>query len=123
MVNYNSYLVQEEDLSLSRCLIFRNMDVSQPCLIRVDIKHEIRIITADVMHRWGVAAFAAKADAVPGRTNSLRVKPIFPGMVYGFCYELCGVGHRAMPIGVIVTENSIVDMLLKGIVLESVIEN
>jgi heme/copper-type cytochrome/quinol oxidase subunit 2 len=113
IINYESYMVDEEDLSLASGSLFRNIDVSQPCLMGTGLKHEIRIITADVMHSWGVPAFAAKADAVPGRTNRLSVKPMFPGMVYGFCYELCGQGHSTMPIGVMVLDLESITWLLK----------
>jgi len=38
-----------------------------------------------------------KVDAVPGRLNVVFLR--FPvGMFFGFCSELCGVGHSFMPI-------------------------
>ena len=39
-----------------------------------------------------------KVDAVPGRGNAVRVEPVIPGFAFGNCYELCGEGHRQMPV-------------------------
>jgi heme/copper-type cytochrome/quinol oxidase subunit 2 len=41
-------------------------------------------------------------DAIPGRVRAIRVEPALPGIFYGFCYELCGPGHREIPICVVV---------------------
>lgn len=43
-----------------------------------------------------------KGDAVPGRENALKVVPFQSGMAFGFCYELCGAGHRQIPIAVFI---------------------
>lgn len=45
-----------------------------------------------------------KIDAVPGRINSGRIVPKEVGFFYGFCYELCGSGHREIPIIAIALE-------------------
>lgn len=37
-------------------------------------------------------------DAVPGRLNSVLSFITKPGVFYGQCSELCGVGHGFMPI-------------------------
>lgn len=39
-----------------------------------------------------------KVDACPGRINSVTVLPKRPGVYYGQCSEICGVGHGFMPI-------------------------
>jgi cytochrome c oxidase subunit 2/cytochrome aa3-600 menaquinol oxidase subunit 2 len=32
-------------------------------------------------------------DAVPGRSNVLRIEADAPGVYYGLCAEFCGPGH------------------------------
>ena len=39
-----------------------------------------------------------KVDAVPGRLNEALTCVTRPGLFYGQCSELCGVGHGFMPI-------------------------
>lgn len=39
-----------------------------------------------------------KVDAVPGRLNDSVTIIRRPGVFYGQCSELCGVGHAFMPI-------------------------
>ncbi|HEX8480299.1 MAG TPA: cytochrome c oxidase subunit II, partial [Allosphingosinicella sp.] len=51
-------------------------------------------------HSWGVPAFWAKLDAVPGRLNETWFQTNRPGLYYGVCYELCGARHAYMPIAV-----------------------
>ena len=53
---------------------------------------------ADVLHSWTVPAWGLKADAVPGRLNSLSTILDRPGIYYGQCSELCGSNHSFMPI-------------------------
>jgi cytochrome c oxidase subunit 2 len=62
----------------------------------------VKVITtsSDVIHSWGVPAFWAKMDAVPGRLNETWFKVDRPGIYYGQCFELCGARHAYMPIAV-----------------------
>jgi len=53
---------------------------------------------ADVLHSWTVPSWGLKADAVPGRLNSLSTILDRPGIYYGQCSELCGSNHSFMPI-------------------------
>ncbi len=66
----------------------------------VPVHKKIRIITtaSDVIHAWGVPAFAVKQDAIPGfvRDTWFRAEQI--GVYRGNCYELCGKEHAFMPI-------------------------
>jgi cytochrome c oxidase subunit 2 len=39
-----------------------------------------------------------KADAVPGRLNQVKFVSQRPGIFFGQCSEICGVGHANMPI-------------------------
>lgn len=60
----------------------------------------IRFVVArtDVLHSLGVPRLGVKLDSAPGRLNIVRVDVFNPALYTGGCYELCGRGHRAMPI-------------------------
>lgn len=51
----------------------------------------------DVLHSLGLPSMGVKLDSVPGRLNSTIMEGSL-GLTVGSCYELCGSGHRAMPI-------------------------
>jgi len=53
---------------------------------------------ADVLHSWALPAFALKADAVPGRLNSLSTYLDRSGVFFGQCSEICGSNHSFIPI-------------------------
>jgi cytochrome c oxidase subunit 2 len=80
----------------------------EPRLLAVDermvvpVNAVVKVITTstDVIHSWGVPAFWAKIDAVPGRLNETWFKAERPGLYYGQCFELCGARHGYMPIAV-----------------------
>merc|ERR1739838_483370 len=57
------------------------------------------ITAADVLHSFAVPALGLKADAVPGRLNSLSTYLERPGVFYGQCSEICGANHSFIPIG------------------------
>jgi len=94
-------------------------DVTLPCILAFGVKNEVKVSTRDVIHRWGVPGFGVKADAVPGHINCVAIEPLAPGFAHGFCYELCGVGHRNMPIACLVTSPVNVGNLLSTQVLRS----
>merc|ERR1711970_281020 len=58
----------------------------------------ILITAADVLHSWTIPSWGLKADAVPGRLNSLGVILDRPGIYYGQCSEICGRNHSFIPI-------------------------
>jgi cytochrome c oxidase subunit 2 len=60
----------------------------------------VQITSSDVLHSWAVPSFGVKRDAVPGRLNETWFRVDEPGMYYGQCSELCGVGHGFMPIAI-----------------------
>jgi len=57
------------------------------------------ITSADVLHSFAVPSLGLKADAVPGRLNSLSTYLERPGLFYGQCSEICGANHSFIPIG------------------------
>jgi cytochrome c oxidase subunit II len=59
------------------------------------------ITSIDVFHSFGIPALKVKADAIPGRTNTIWFSA--PAGVYRIqCYELCGTGHAFMVAKLIV---------------------
>ncbi len=60
----------------------------------------VLITATDVLHAWAVPSFGVKRDAIPGRLNETWFRADEPGMYYGQCSELCGVGHGFMPIAI-----------------------
>jgi len=52
----------------------------------------------DVLHSLGIPSLGIKIDSNPGRLNCVTFEPGVLGVLTGSCYELCGRGHRAMPI-------------------------
>jgi len=76
----------------------RLLEVENPLYIPVNVPFRILVTSTDVLHSWAVPAFGIKVDAVPGRLNEILTCVLRPGIFYGQCSELCGVGHGFMPI-------------------------
>ncbi|TVP88132.1 MAG: cytochrome c oxidase subunit II [Pseudomonadaceae bacterium] len=72
--------------------------------IPVDQPVDIHLRSADVIHSFWVPRLAGKLDAIPGRTNVLRLQASQTGEFYGQCAEFCGVGHSHMQFRVIAHE-------------------
>jgi cytochrome c oxidase subunit 2 len=66
----------------------------------VPVGKKVRILTtaADVIHSWGVPAFAVKQDAIPGFIRDTHFRADKIGTYRGQCVELCGKEHGFMPI-------------------------
>lgn len=62
---------------------------------------DIDLTTADVIHSFWVPRLAGKLDAIPGRTNRLRIESAAPGIYEGLCAEYCGIGHARHTLRVI----------------------
>lgn len=61
---------------------------------------DVRLRTVDVIHGFWVPRLGGKLDAIPGRTNVVRLQADAPGVYRGVCAEYCGTGHAHMPIEV-----------------------
>lgn len=74
-------------------------------VIPVDKTVEFDLYSPDVIHNFGIPAFAMRMDVVPGNDNSYQVTPTETGTYDGKCYELCGAYHSRMLFTVkVVTE-------------------
>jgi cytochrome c oxidase subunit 2 len=94
---FNSYIIQDKDLKTGQK---RLLEVDNRLVLPVNTNIRILATAADVIHSWAVPSFGIKVDAVPGRTNEVWLNIEKPGIYYGQCSELCGVGHGFMPISV-----------------------
>ena len=63
---------------------------------------DVLITSSDVIHSFWVPQLAGKIDAIPGRTNRLRLQADAPGRHAGQCAEFCGRGHGGMRFEVLV---------------------
>ena len=57
---------------------------------------EFRIDSVDVIHSFWIPRLGGKIDAVPGRTNVLRLRADSAGPMRGQCAEFCGLEHAIM---------------------------
>ncbi|MHA6732293.1 cytochrome c oxidase subunit II [Devosia sp. A369] len=63
---------------------------------------EFVLDSTDVIHSFWIPALGGKMDAIPGRTNTLRLTPTEPGIYRGVCAEFCGASHALMAFPVVV---------------------
>lgn len=56
----------------------------------------VAISSEDVIHSFWVPRLGGKMDAIPGRTNHIRLEADEPGVYRGLCAEYCGIGHAHM---------------------------
>lgn len=61
---------------------------------------EFHVRSADVIHSFWVPRLAGKIDAIPGRTNVLRLRADRAGRYRGQCAEFCGARHAHMALAV-----------------------
>ena len=94
-ITFDSVLIQEEDLMLGDK---RLLSVNNPLIIPTAATIKFVITSSDVLHAWSIPEFGLKIDAVPGRLNQFITMICKPGIYYGQCSELCGIGHGFMPI-------------------------
>jgi cytochrome c oxidase subunit II len=70
----------------------------------VDARVDVLVESADVIHSFWVPSLGGKLDAIPGRTNRLRLVPTRTGQFDGQCAEFCGARHAHMRFEVTVHE-------------------
>jgi len=56
------------------------------------------VSSKDVIHSWAIPSLGVKVDAIPGRINQTFLLIKRPGVILGQCSEICGAGHRFIPI-------------------------
>jgi cytochrome c oxidase subunit II len=65
---------------------------------------KVLLRSIDVLHNFYVPEFRAKMDMVPGMVTYYWFTPTRTGTFDALCFELCGIGHYAMRIKVVVEE-------------------
>jgi len=64
----------------------------------VQRSYRFLVTSSDVLHSFAIPELGVKIDAVPGRLSHYLLQIERPGVFYGQCSEICGVGHGFMPI-------------------------
>jgi len=60
------------------------------------------VTSPDVIHSLSIPALSVKLDCIPGRLSQCSPHLSVEGTYIGYCAELCGLGHSAMPINLVV---------------------
>lgn len=69
--------------------------------IPVDTPVDFHVTSADVIHAFWVPRLGGKIDAIPGRTNVVRLRADAAGNYGGQCAEYCGQAHAFMHFEVV----------------------
>lgn len=56
------------------------------------------VTSPDVIHSLSIPALSVKLDCIPGRVSQCSPTLSTVGTYIGYCAELCGLGHSAMPL-------------------------
>jgi cytochrome c oxidase subunit II len=80
------------------------VDAANEMHLPVGVTVEIVLTSTDVIHSFWIPALGGKMDAIPGRTNVLRLTPTKAGVYRGVCAEFCGSSHALMAFDVVVQE-------------------
>jgi cytochrome c oxidase subunit II len=91
----DSYMIDADELMLGS---YRLLETDQFLQLPVGFTIRVIVTAGDVLHSFAIPALGVKIDAVPGRLNQTVLHVWVPGIYYGQCSELCGVGHGFMPI-------------------------
>ena len=75
----------------------RNLDTSRRLVL--PLKNFFLLLSStDVIHSWTIPSIGVKMDAFPGRINNIIFTPLYSGVFFGQCSEICGVFHSFIPI-------------------------
>ena len=89
-INFNSIINKKEIIKL--------IDTSNHLIIPIKTPTRIIITSKDVIHSWTIPSLGIKTDATPGRINQNYILINRPRILVGQCSEICGAGHRFIPI-------------------------
>ncbi len=104
-IAFDSIMLQDDELEEGQPRLL-STDYQLVVPVNKNIKVQITSDPSGVIHSWAVPSLGVKMDAIPGRLNETYFNVKEPGMYYGQCSELCGIGHGFMPISIrAVTEN------------------
>lgn len=89
-INFSSLIIKSNSKRL--------IDTSNHLVIPIQTPTRIIITSKDVLHSWTIPSLGIKADATPGRINQIIIIINRPSTLIGQCSEICGAGHRFIPI-------------------------
>lgn len=78
----------------------RLLTVNNPLVLPVGENIRILETSGDVIHSFFIPSLGVQRYAIPGQTIETWVKIDQPGIFYGECNQICGIGHHEMPIEV-----------------------
>ncbi len=96
-IEFDSTMIPENEIKPGQR---RLLEVDNRVVLPVDTTIRILVTASDVLHNFAMPALGLKMDAVPGRTNETWTRILRPGVYFGQCSELCGIGHAYMPIAI-----------------------
>lgn len=98
--NWQRETLEAVDHLLDSDIVEVSSGYETPLILKSNRSARVATIRSDVLHSLGVPSLGVKLDAAPGRIR-ITLTEATPGVFLGSCYELCGRGHRAIPINVV----------------------
>ncbi len=98
-IAFDSIMLQDDELEEGQPRLL-STDYQLVVPVNTNVKMQITSDPSGVIHSWAVPSLGVKMDAIPGRLNETYFSIKEPGMYYGQCSELCGIGHGFMPISI-----------------------
>jgi len=89
-LKFNSIVTKNNNLRL--------IESSNHLIIPIKTPTRILVTSKDVIHSWTIPSLGVKVDAIPGRINQIFIIINRPRIIVGQCSEICGAGHRFIPI-------------------------
>jgi len=98
--SYRSYIISDSELLKKKLcnLGWRLLETDTRLIVPYGTEIQCLTTSLDVIHSFSIPGIGIKADAIPGRLNSINFKVTKPGLFYGQCAEICGTGHSFIPI-------------------------
>lgn len=103
-IKYDSYILGVNILGSGS---LRLLEVDNRLVLPLFYFNQIMITSGDVIHSWFLPFYGFKLDALPGVVNTHLLRFDVVGVFYGMCSEVCGTGHRYIPIVVEVVPDNV----------------
>lgn len=94
-LEFDAYISSLDSLGISGN---RLLDVTERCLLPVNVDVRFCITSTDVIHAWSLNNLSIKLDAIRGILRTFCYNFPILGVFYGQCSEICGANHSFMPI-------------------------
>lgn len=78
--------------------LHRNFDTTPILILPQGVSVRGCLTATDVIHSWSLPSLGVKMDCNPGILSVITFKIPLIGIFWGGCAEICGVGHRIIPI-------------------------